>query len=43
MRHNIISPGVGARQCRAPTGVSHVCRLTTEGSTVSVGGLRQNS
>ncbi|MBD2560943.1 hypothetical protein H6G95_09980 [Nostoc linckia FACHB-391] len=24
MRYNIISPGVGARQCRAPTGVPHV-------------------
>ncbi|MBD2412333.1 hypothetical protein H6H01_16595 [Nostoc calcicola FACHB-3891] len=28
MQYNIISPGVGARQCRAPTGVSHVCRET---------------
>ncbi|MEH2397587.1 hypothetical protein [Nostoc sp.] len=24
MRYNIISPGVGARHCRAPTGVPHV-------------------
>ncbi|MEI1374616.1 hypothetical protein PQG02_28900 [Nostoc sp. UHCC 0926] len=24
MRYNIISPGVGARQCRAPTGVPYV-------------------
>ena len=24
MRYNIISRGVGARQCRAPTGVTHV-------------------
>jgi len=26
MRYNIISPGVGARQCRALTGVPHACR-----------------
>ncbi|MEH2350979.1 MAG: hypothetical protein V7K55_23840 [Nostoc sp.] len=24
MRYNITSPGVGARQCRAPTGVPHI-------------------
>ncbi|MCC5603301.1 hypothetical protein [Nostoc favosum] len=24
MRYNITSPGVGARHCRAPTGVPHV-------------------
>ncbi|MBX9256383.1 hypothetical protein H1Q63_21075 [Desmonostoc muscorum CCALA 125] len=26
MRYNIMSPGVGARHCRAPTGVPHACR-----------------
>ncbi len=26
MRYNIISQGVGARQCRALTGVRHACR-----------------
>ncbi|WP_267255608.1 hypothetical protein [Nostoc sphaeroides] len=28
MRYKIISQGVGARHCRAPTSVRHACRET---------------
>ncbi len=40
MRYNIISSGVGARQCRAPTGVPHVNENRYRTHLISTSGSR---